>query len=99
LFCSQFEIYVNVILKTFAVILVGHRSTEDNEQVTIVSVIDCEQSQGQINTALVNDDDINKGESANDLGPSLNNTDCPKQSQVIRSSKTSENQNEASLVN
>ncbi|CAB4044477.1 Hypothetical predicted protein [Paramuricea clavata] len=46
----------------------------------------------------INDDDSNKGESANDPGPPSNNTDCPKQSQVIRSSKTSENQNEASLV-
>jgi hypothetical protein len=72
---------------------------EDNEQVTNVSVIDCEQSQGQINTVLVNDDDgSNKGESANDPGPPSNNTDGSKQSEIIRSSKTSENQNEASLA-
>ncbi|CAB4012125.1 Hypothetical predicted protein [Paramuricea clavata] len=82
--------------RSFAAIASG--SNEDNEQVTIVSVIDCEQSQGQINTVLVNDDDSNKGESANDPGPPSNNTDCSKQSQVIRSSKTSENKNEASLT-
>ncbi|CAB3987683.1 Hypothetical predicted protein [Paramuricea clavata] len=82
--------------RSFAAVASG--SNEDNEQVTIVSVIDCEQSEGQINTVLVNDDDSNKGESANDPEPPSNNTDCPKQSQVIRSSKTSENQNEASLV-
>ena len=63
-----------------------------------MSVIDCEQSQGQINTVLVNDDDSNKGESANDPGPPSNNTDCPKQSEVIRNLSTSENQNEASLA-
>jgi hypothetical protein len=57
-----------------------------------------EQSHGQINTVLVNDDGSNKGESANDPGPPSNNTDCSKQSEIIRSSKTSENQNEASLA-
>jgi hypothetical protein len=50
--------------RPFAALASG--SHEDNEQVTNVSVIDCEQSQGQINTVLVNDDDgSNKGESAN----------------------------------
>jgi hypothetical protein len=50
--------------RSFAAIASG--SNADKEQVTIVSVIDCEQSQGQINTVLVNDDDSNKGKSAND---------------------------------
>ena len=82
--------------RSFAAIASG--SNADKEQVTIVSVIDCEQSQGQINTVLVNDDDSNKGDSANDPGPPSNNTDCPKQSEVIRNLSTSENQNEASLA-
>jgi hypothetical protein len=82
--------------RSFAAIASG--SNADKEQVTIVSVIDCEQSQGQINTVLVNDDNSNKGESVNDPGPPLNITDCPKQSEVIRNLSTSENQNEASLA-